>query len=435
MRDQNTQNHLANSLKKTPTTAAPLSRRDAILAGAAGLSLALPNAPVHASEQEREVSNGPYNNSEPLKIEAIEAFWLYKDTDTERRFPKVFVRVYTDQGVIGQSYIGVWHSWDRVLELIRDGIAPLLIGMDAMQIERCWQTMWKLLDTQFARGVGNSILPMFTRAMAAVDSALWDTVGKALSAPLYQMWGAYTNEVPAISFDQRYRHPGENYDPIKFGRHMEKLIEMGFGGVKLKPGRPPFTPKQDAEWVRIVRDALGPDFLIQADANLLWSVEEAIEFCREVEDLNLRWIEEPCRTRREIARVRAATGIPVCAGQSELTIDGARYLMTENAIDVCNYDPSYGGGPTAWRKVYGLAAAFGVEMSVHQQPQTAAHLMASTPHGEKHGVEFYMPDVDPWFYEMITNQNPIKNGVYRVLDGPGFGCEYDEKFIATHRYD
>jgi len=117
MRDQNTQNHLANSLKKTPTTAAPLSRRDAILAGAAGLSLALPNAPVHASEQEREVSNGPYNNSEPLKIEAIEAFWLYKDTDTERRFPKVFVRVYTDQGVIGQSYIGVWHSWDRCSNL------------------------------------------------------------------------------------------------------------------------------------------------------------------------------------------------------------------------------------------------------------------------------------------------------------------------------
>jgi D-arabinonate dehydratase len=249
------------------------------------------------------------------------------------------------------------------------------------------------------------------------------------------MWGAYTNELPAVSFDQRYRHPRNNYDPVKFGKHMAELVDMGFAGVKLKPGRPPLNPKQDAEWVRIVRDAVGPDFLLQADANLRWTVDEAIDFGMRVQDLNLRWLEEPCRTRREMARVRAATGLPICAGQSELTIDGARYLMTDNAIDVCNYDPGYACGPTAWRKVYGMAAGFGVEMSVHQQPQMAAHLMAATPHGLKHGIEVYMRDMDPFFWEMIANQNSIENGIYRLPEGPGFGYVYDEKIVAKYRHD
>ena len=180
MEIQHSQDRGSDSHKDKLATTTPLNRRDAIIFGSVGLSSALLTTPIDAADEEKEASGIAYKNSGPLKIESVEAFWLHRDTDTERRFPKVFVRVYTDQGVIGQSYIGVWHSWTRVLDLIRDGIAPLLIGMDAMQIERCWQTMWKPLDSQFARGVGNSILPMFTRAMAAVDSALWDTVGQAL---------------------------------------------------------------------------------------------------------------------------------------------------------------------------------------------------------------------------------------------------------------
>lgn len=410
-----------------------ISRRHALSAGAAGLSFAL--LPGEAQAQDSVIADTQYSGVGPLKIESIEAFWFHDGSEQAAQFPRMFVRVHTDQGVTGEAYSFFWHSFDRVMEIVRDGLTPLLIGMDALQIERCWQKTWELLDSQFARGVGNSYMAQFTRAQGAIDTALWDAIGKAYNAPLYKLWGAYTNKLPTISFDQRYRHPGAEYEPLKFAKHMEKVRDMGFAGVKLKPGRPPFNPREDAEWVRIVRDALGPDFLIQADANLRWNVDDAIEFCRHVEDLDLRWIEEPCRTRREIARVRSATSIPVCAGQSELTIEGARYLMTENAIDVCNYDPGYAGGPTAWRKVYGLASAFGVEMSVHQQPQMANHLMAATPHGEKHGVEVYMPDVDRWFYEMITNQTEIRDGLYTLPEGPGYGYVYDEKMLAKYRVD
>ena len=415
-----------------------LQRRDLLRAG---IGLAVAGLPLcaaaggHKATMPRYVPPLPPASPNPLIIESFELFWLHDGTKMGAGFPRLMVRVRTQEGVVGEAYTFFWHSWDRVIEIIQQGIEPLLKGMDAMNVEACWQRAWLMLDLEFARGEGSSIMPQFQRALAAIDAALWDAVGKALNAPCYQMWGAHSNELPVVSFDMRYRHPGNKYDPVKFGEKMARLPEMGFAGVKLKPGRPPYTPAEDAVWVRQVRDVCGPDFLIQADANLRWEPEDAIDFGKRVDDIDLRWLEEPCRTRRDMARVRAATGLTICAGQSEVTIDGARYLMTDDAIDVCNYDPGYGGGPTAWRKIYGLAQAFGVEMSVHQQPQVAGHLMAATPDGVKHGIEVYMRDQDPFFYQMIENQGSIKDGIYTLPDGPGFGFVYDEQVVKKFRHE
>ena len=376
----------------------------------------------------------PEPGPDPLIVESLEFFWLHDGSKMGAAFPRLFVRVYTQQGIVGEAYTFFWHSWARVPELVRERIAPLLKGMDAMQVEQCWQRAWLALDGEFARGVGHSILPQFTRALAAVDAALWDAVGKARDKPCHELWGTFDTELPVVTFDQRYRHPGPRLDPVKFAEKMATLPGMGYAGVKLKPGRPPYTPAQDAEWVRIVRDAVGPDFILQADPNLRWTVDQAVDFGRRVKDLDLRWLEEPCRTRRDMARVRRTTGLPICAGQSELTPDGAHYLMTDDAIDVCNYDPGYGCGPSAWRMVYELARASGIEMAVHQQPQLAGHLMASTPDGARHGIEVYMPDMDPFFYRMIENQNPIDNGRYRLPAGPGFGFVYDETLLRKFRH-
>jgi len=63
------------------------------------------------------------------------------------------------------------------------------------------------------------------------------------------------------------------------------------------------------------------------------------------------------------------------------------------------------------------------------------HLMAATPDGVKHGIEVYMQDMDPFFYQMIENQNPIENGQYRLPEGPGFGFVYDKKVVAKYRHE
>ena len=102
------------------------------------------------------------------------------------------------------------------------------------------------------------------------------------------------------------------------------------------------------------------DFVLIVDANQGYSLRDAVEFSRLVADLNIRWFEEPVRwenDRLDMAAARNHTGIPICAGQSEISRAGCRDLMMSGAIDVCNFDASWGGGPTEWRRVAALAAS------------------------------------------------------------------------------
>jgi L-alanine-DL-glutamate epimerase-like enolase superfamily enzyme len=120
----------------------------------------------------------------------------------------------------------------------------------------------------------------------------------------------------------------------------------------------------------------------------------------------------------------------VTAGQSETTLPGVRDLIADGAIDVCNFDASWAGGPTVWRKAAGMAAAFGVEMGHHEEPQIAAHLLASVAHGTF--VECFDEDRDPIFWNLFANRPAIGNGVYRLPQGPGFGIELNLDFVDRY---
>ena len=120
-------------------------------------------------------------------------------------------------------------------------------------------------------------------------------------------------------------------------------------------------------------------------------------------------------------------------GQSEISAADCIGLMTNGSIDVCNFDASWAGGPTAWRQVAGTAAALGIEMAHHEEPQISAHLLASAPTGTF--LEVFHPDRDPLFYKIIENRNPFDNGYYQVPDGPGFGIKLDRSVIEKYRLD
>src|SRR5207248_2961835 len=142
------------------------------------------------------------------------------------------------------------------------------------------------------------------------------------------------------------------------------------------------SPVEDAERFRAARRAAGDDFVLAADANQAWTPAEAIRFARLVEDCDLRWFEEPCRwhnDRRAMRDVRFAAGVAVCAGQSEYSAAGCLQLMVDGAIDVCNFDSSWSGGPTEWRRVAAMALALDVQMAHHEAPQVASHLLAAIP--------------------------------------------------------
>lgn len=264
-------------------------------------------------------------------------------------------------------------------------------------------------------------------AIAALDSALWDASGKALGVPLWRLWGGSRSSLPVIAIGGYY-----GADDAGIAAEMAKYRDLGIGGCKFKVGGR--SPEEDARRVRVARDAAGPDFLLMADANQGYTLAEALCFSRLVEDLELRWFEEPVQwtnDRLDLHSFRMRSPIPVTAGQSEWTVAGARDLITSGAVDVCNLDVSWSGGPTAWLEVAAVAAAFGVEMGHHEEPQIAAHMLAGVRNGTY--VECFGPERDPVFWNLNVNRGGPRDGLYELSEAPGLGLELDPVFIERWR--
>ena len=221
-------------------------------------------------------------------------------------------------------------------------------------------------------------------------------------------------------------------DPRSVADQVVELRERGLAGMKFKVGgRDPGT---DAQRFLEARAAGGDDFVLAADANQGWTREEAIDFARRVAGAGLAWFEEPCRwhnDRRAMRDVRLIAGVPVCAGQSELSAAGCRDLMVDGAIDVCNFDASWSGGPTEWRRVAAMATTFDVAMGHHEEPHVAAHLLAAVPHGTY--VECFGPDRDPIWWGLVANRPKLVDGHLTLPSGPGLGWVLDPEFIERHR--
>jgi D-galactarolactone cycloisomerase len=331
-------------------------------------------------------------------------------------------RVYTAEGIVGEAYAADEDANLLAIQrVVHREIEPALAGLDPLCTERCWEAGFPATyDILRDRRIG-------LVALACVDTAIWDLVGKALGQPLWRLWGGYRNRVPMIAIGGYYGEPlGSISEEISSYR------DLGLAGVKFKVGGRP--PRQDAARVEQARLAAGDDFVVAIDANQGYTVSDALELCARVEGMNVRWFEEPVRwynDRRALRDVRMRGGIPICAGQTELTPSGCRDLMEAGSIDVCNFDASWSGGPTAWRRAAAVALTYDVQMGHHEEPQVAAHLVASQPHGTY--VECFHPDRDPVWWQMIANRPELQQGELTLSEAPGLGWQLDGDFIERYR--
>ena len=366
----------------------------------------------------------------PLKIERIEVIPLRIPLSrvfsgshySMRNRTTIITRVFTREGVVGECYNGdADDELEIIARIITDEITPLVVGTDALAVEECWHAMLPVtFNILRDRNVG-------LQAMACVDSALWDVVGKVAGMPLHRVWGGGADSLPLNVIGGYYVD-----EPNAVEREGERDLEMGFRGCKFKVGG--LTPEADANRVRRLRATVGSDFVITVDANQGWNLQLAIRFARLVEDSDIRWFEEPCgwvNDRNWMHDVRLATALPVCAGQSETTGQGIRDLITEGCIDVCNLDASWAGGPTFWRRVAAMAALYGVEMGHHEEPQVAAQLLAGIVH--RTYLECFLPERDPLFWSLLANRGSLRDGRYPVPQGPGWGLELDPDVISRCR--
>lgn len=365
----------------------------------------------------------------PLTIQSIETTALRIPLNKVYRGSKysmqnrctIITRILTQQGVVGEVYTGDTDGeQDDVLAIIHNELAPALIGMDVFNTEGCWEAMKPATyDILRDRGV-------VMQAISAVDTAIWDTVGKALEMPLYRLWGGYQGRLPMTAIGGYY-----GQTPAELAREVAEYVSYGVIGMKFKIGGA--TPEEDLERLKIAREVGGEKFLLMVDANQGYDLQQAIRFVRLAQNagIELYWFEEPVRwynDKRWLRDVRLATGVPVTAGQSEYRIDGVRDLIIGDSIDYCNFDSSWGGGPSMWRQVAAMSSAFGIKMAHHEEAQISAHLLGSVAHGSF--VECFHRDRDPIFWDIQIEVRPLKDGYYTLSQKPGFGIEFDRAYIA-----
>ena len=335
----------------------------------------------------------------------------------------IITEVLTDAGISGCTYAGDERTRQRPLaDLIAFRLKPLLLGQDPLDTERLWERMFQ---ETYPHGDRATML----QAIAAVDIALWDLKGKAAGLSVHKLLGGYHDRLAAIVIGGYYEDD-KGIDGLI--AEMVGYRDQDFAGVKMKVGR--VDVRDDAQRVREVRKAVGDQFMIACDANQAWTPEQAIEFCRLVESSNIRWLEEPCHWYDDLAgmrRVRERTGVPVTAGQSEVTKYGCQALVRGGAVDILNVDVSHAGGITEWRKIAAMAEMAGVAMAHHEEPHLSQHCLGAIKFGLY--PEYFSEVRDPIGWHLLKHPPVFQDGCINIPQTPGFGLELNQDFIERHR--
>ena len=300
---------------------------------------------------------------------------------------EVIVALATDAGHVG---IGEGHGpflsrggaeGMRAVREIVERITPLVIGRDPFSVEAVWQDLFRLTYTS-VRGI-----PPLTRqqralvtAMSAVDIALWDLMGKAIGRPVHALLGGALRErVPAYVTGFYYRD-GERPDDVV--REAAMYVDKGYRTLKVKVAG--LTPEADAERVGLIRRTVGPDVALMLDANQGWDLPTAIRAARLLEPHGVFWLEDPMPwydERGGLARLKAATSIPIAAGETEYTPFGLRTMLAERLVDYLIIDSTWAGGLTTWKKAAAVAELYQVPLAAHHDPQIHVHAVAASPTG------------------------------------------------------
>jgi len=255
--------------------------------------------------------------------------------------------------------------------------------------------------------VGAAALPL------AIETALWDLMGKTLNLPLYRLLGGTQQRVPAYGSTLDFR-----LDDDQFRARLDDFKRMGFRAVKVKVGHP------DAEWdlrrLRIVHDVMGRDVNLMVDANEAWSPKEAICRAHQYRDegFNIFWIEDPI-TREDYAgyaRLGAALPFTRINTGEYLGFSGKRRLLEAGGVDVLNVH----GSISASRAAAHLAGDFGIPVALGNTiMETGVHLAASLPEC------VYMEFSDLAWNRLAREPVRFENGFAIVPQRPGHGIQLD----------
>jgi len=340
----------------------------------------------------------------------------------------LIVEVFTDAGHVG---IGNAALAPRVTKQAIDVyLKPLLVGANPWDVEFLWQHMYRKTIAFGRKGIGMT-------AISAVDIALWDVLGKAAGQPVFRLLGGRTKARIPVYASRLYSQPLD-----ALAAEAAKYKKEGYQAMKLRFGWGPADGaagmQQNLALVRTVRDVVGDEVDIMADAYMGWNLDYAKRMIPLLEPFHLRWLEEPVipDDMNGYAELRKMHRIPIAGGEHAFTVHEFRDLLEHRALDYIQFDTNRVGGISQARKIAALAEAWQVPVVPHAGQMHNFHVVMASVNAP---MAEYFPPVDVevgnelFWYVFDGEPAPVGGHIDLRDDVPGLGLTIKEQ--ALERFD
>ena len=318
--------------------------------------------------------------------------------------------VLVEAGAGGKQGLGYTYANQATALLIRDTLAEIVTGMDALSPPAAYMEMWRRIRNLGRPGI-------CSMAISAVDCALWDLKARLLDVPLVMLLGQVRKGAPI------YGSGGfTSYTDEQLAEQLSGWVAQGIPRVKMKIGR---DPARDAERIHTARKAIGPGTQLYVDANGAYTRKQAIAQAELFERFDVRWFEEPVSADDleglRLVRDRAPAIMEIAAGEYGYDIFYFRRMLEAGAVDVQQADVTRCGGITGFLQVAALCQAHNVPLSGHTAPALHTHVAcAVTPFKN---LEY--------FHDHVRIERMFFEGLPQLVDGelrpdltrPGTGLE------------
>lgn len=336
------------------------------------------------------------------------------------------VEIFTDNGLVG---IGNAALAPQVTKQTIDlYLKPLLMGQDPWDVELLWQHMYRKTMAFGRKGIGMV-------AISAVDIALWDLLGKSAKQPVFRLLGGRTKTRIPVYASRLY---ASELGPL--AKEAKQYKDDGYKAMKLRFGWGTSDGaagmQRNLELIRTVREAVGDEIDVMADAYMGWTLDYAKRMLSFLEPFHLRWLEEPVIPDdiRGYAELKSCGRIPIAGGEHEFTLYGFRDLLEARAVDYIQFDTNRVGGITQARKIAALAESYSIPVIPHAGQMHNYHIVMASLNSP---MAEYFPMVDvevgnELFWYLFAGEPQAKDGFIDLSDDlPGMGLTIDESKLKN----
>lgn len=372
-----------------------------------------------------------------MEITALETVQFESESDltnTERDIDLTILRVHTDASVVGLGE--TFPQAEMEAGAIHGPIADQVLGRDPRDIEAIRDDLQTYFNYYGHAGAES-------RAMSALDIALWDIKGKAAGEPIYQLLGGKSRtEIPAYNtcYDQEFDFCEE---PVALA---ESLLEQGITSMKIWPfdefatetrGQRITAEQLEAGIAPIqqIRDAVGNKMDIAIELHGLWALTPGKRIVDAVSQYNPVWVEDVVRKGNFEAyeRLAASTDCSLCISERLIGRYEFEQALQTNAVDIVMPDLCWTGGISEGRAIAAMAEAHHLPVAPHNSGGPVlhaanAHLSATVPN--LYVMETIRDRYDGWYQNLVTETMPVRKGSLAIPDRPGLGTKLDSSLLS-----